>query len=257
MAIRANLECGSLLPLSARLLAGALGAGSKLPAEKAGASSRTPYRRDFDVALGWVVSYFGSTRSLYPSGTQYVWPYWVAQRFGGMEPHSTSHGNPVACTLLMFSHERRLPQNAILPPPSSRQTRRRFAASLPCLAPPSSNPISLNVTLASLDFQFSKPQKCQKYSVRIKGVVRCGFQVLTVYQTKPQQSTHNWSTAQDCVIGRTSGKRMVGRGWSSVLPITGSPEHSISAARGAGWRANLPEAEYSARLTFPSSRGAR
>ena len=52
MAIRANLECGSLLPLSARLLAGALSAGSKLPAEKAGASSRTPYRRDFDVALG-------------------------------------------------------------------------------------------------------------------------------------------------------------------------------------------------------------
>ena len=51
MAIRANLECGSLLPLSARLLAGALWAGSKLPAEKAGASSRTPYRRDFDVAL--------------------------------------------------------------------------------------------------------------------------------------------------------------------------------------------------------------
>ncbi len=28
----ANLECGSLLPLSARLLAGALGAGTKLPA---------------------------------------------------------------------------------------------------------------------------------------------------------------------------------------------------------------------------------
>ena len=51
MAIRANLECGSLLPLSARLLAGALWAGSKLPAQKAGASSRTPYRRDFDVAL--------------------------------------------------------------------------------------------------------------------------------------------------------------------------------------------------------------
>ena len=47
----ANLECGSLLPLSARLLAGALSAGSKLPAQKAGASSRTPYRRDFDVAL--------------------------------------------------------------------------------------------------------------------------------------------------------------------------------------------------------------
>ena len=51
MAIRANLECGSLLPLSARLLAGALSAGSKLPAQKAGASSRTPYRRDFDVAV--------------------------------------------------------------------------------------------------------------------------------------------------------------------------------------------------------------
>ena len=51
MAIRANLECGSLLPLSARLLGGALGAGSKLPAEKAGASSRTPNRRDFGVAL--------------------------------------------------------------------------------------------------------------------------------------------------------------------------------------------------------------
>ena len=51
MAIRANLECGSLLPLSASLLAGALWAGSKLPAQKAGASSRTPYRRDFDVPL--------------------------------------------------------------------------------------------------------------------------------------------------------------------------------------------------------------
>ena len=51
MAIRADLECGSLLPLSARLLAGALEAGSKLPAQKAGASSRTPFRRDFDVAL--------------------------------------------------------------------------------------------------------------------------------------------------------------------------------------------------------------
>ena len=45
------MECGSLLPLSARLLAGALWAGSKLPAQKAGASSRTPYRRDFDVTL--------------------------------------------------------------------------------------------------------------------------------------------------------------------------------------------------------------
>ncbi|MGO8791431.1 MAG: hypothetical protein ACLQVL_29135 [Terriglobia bacterium] len=61
MAIRANLECGSLLPLSARLLAGALWAGSKLPARKAGASSRTsrtPYRRDFDLTLpgGQVVS---------------------------------------------------------------------------------------------------------------------------------------------------------------------------------------------------------
>ncbi|MGO8788265.1 MAG: hypothetical protein ACLQVL_12905 [Terriglobia bacterium] len=43
MAIGANLECGSLLPLSARLLAGALWAGTKLPAQKAGASSRTPY----------------------------------------------------------------------------------------------------------------------------------------------------------------------------------------------------------------------
>ena len=52
MAIWANLECGSLLPLSARLLAGALWAGGKLPAQKAGASSRTPYRDDFDVPLG-------------------------------------------------------------------------------------------------------------------------------------------------------------------------------------------------------------
>ena len=52
MAIAANLECGSLLPLSARLLAGALWAGSKQPAQKAGASSRTPYRHDFDVPLG-------------------------------------------------------------------------------------------------------------------------------------------------------------------------------------------------------------
>ena len=47
----ANLECGSSLPLSARLLAGALRAGSKQPAQKAGASSRTPYRDDFDVTL--------------------------------------------------------------------------------------------------------------------------------------------------------------------------------------------------------------
>ena len=53
MAIRANLECGSLLPLSARLLAGALWAGSKLSAQKAGASSRTPNRRDFDVAVAF------------------------------------------------------------------------------------------------------------------------------------------------------------------------------------------------------------
>ena len=45
------MECGSSLPLSARLLAGALWAGSKLPAQKAGASSRTPYRHDFDVTL--------------------------------------------------------------------------------------------------------------------------------------------------------------------------------------------------------------
>ena len=45
------MECGSLLPLSARLLAGALGAGSKLPAQKAGASSRTPNRHDFDGTL--------------------------------------------------------------------------------------------------------------------------------------------------------------------------------------------------------------
>jgi len=44
------MECGSLLPLSARLVAGALGAGSNLPAQKAGASSRTPQRRDFDDA---------------------------------------------------------------------------------------------------------------------------------------------------------------------------------------------------------------
>ncbi|MGO8786687.1 MAG: hypothetical protein ACLQVL_04795 [Terriglobia bacterium] len=52
MAIWANLECGSSLPLSARLLAGALSAGSKLPAQKAGASSRTPYRDGFDAPLG-------------------------------------------------------------------------------------------------------------------------------------------------------------------------------------------------------------
>ncbi len=45
------MECGCLLPLSARLLAGALWAGSKLPAQKARASSRTPYRHDFDVPL--------------------------------------------------------------------------------------------------------------------------------------------------------------------------------------------------------------
>ena len=54
----ANLECGSLLPLSARLLAGALGAGSKLPAEKAGASS-PPRKREqapalqIDATLTW------------------------------------------------------------------------------------------------------------------------------------------------------------------------------------------------------------
>jgi hypothetical protein len=35
------MECGSSLPHSARLLAGALWAGSKLPSQKAGASSRT------------------------------------------------------------------------------------------------------------------------------------------------------------------------------------------------------------------------
>ncbi len=45
------MECGSSLPLSARLLTGALWAGSKLPAQKAGASSRTPYRHDFDGTL--------------------------------------------------------------------------------------------------------------------------------------------------------------------------------------------------------------
>ena len=45
------MECGSLLPLSACLLAGALGAGSKPPAQKAGASSRTPNRHDFDGTL--------------------------------------------------------------------------------------------------------------------------------------------------------------------------------------------------------------
>jgi hypothetical protein len=47
----APVECGSLLPLWARLLAGAPGTGSELPARKAGASSRTPYPRDFDMTL--------------------------------------------------------------------------------------------------------------------------------------------------------------------------------------------------------------
>ena len=48
------MECGSLLPLSGRLPAGALQAGTKIPAQnqKVGASSRTPYRLDFDVTLG-------------------------------------------------------------------------------------------------------------------------------------------------------------------------------------------------------------
>ncbi|PYV16603.1 MAG: hypothetical protein DMG21_11030 [Acidobacteria bacterium] len=44
----ALLECGSLLPLWVRPLVGATWAGSLLPARKAGASSRTPYRSDFD-----------------------------------------------------------------------------------------------------------------------------------------------------------------------------------------------------------------
>jgi hypothetical protein len=56
------MECGSSLPLSARLLAGALWAGSKLPAQKAGASSRTPYRHDFHVPL--VVTPHRPTNSL-------------------------------------------------------------------------------------------------------------------------------------------------------------------------------------------------
>ena len=45
------MGCGGLLPLSARRLAGALGAGSKLPARKAGVSSRTPNRHDFNGTL--------------------------------------------------------------------------------------------------------------------------------------------------------------------------------------------------------------
>lgn len=92
-----------------------------------------------------VVGYFGSTRSLYPCGTQYVWPYWVAHCSGGMQSHSTSHGIPAACTLLMFCREPMLPHTATLPPPSIRQTRRKF----PLLrrTPPSSSPISLNVMI--------------------------------------------------------------------------------------------------------------
>jgi hypothetical protein len=46
-----RLECGSLLPLSACLLAGAPVAGSKLPVPQAGASSRTPDGCDFDGTL--------------------------------------------------------------------------------------------------------------------------------------------------------------------------------------------------------------
>jgi hypothetical protein len=47
---RRIMECGGLLPLSARLLAGAPWAGSELPAMKAGASSCTPNLPDFGVA---------------------------------------------------------------------------------------------------------------------------------------------------------------------------------------------------------------
>ena len=59
------MECGSSLPLSARLLAGALWAGSKLPAQKAGASSRTPYRDDFDVTRHRAWSSLNSTSDLF------------------------------------------------------------------------------------------------------------------------------------------------------------------------------------------------
>jgi hypothetical protein len=48
------MECGSLLPLLALLLAGALGAGSELPVQKAGASSRTHYEGVPLVVLGLV-----------------------------------------------------------------------------------------------------------------------------------------------------------------------------------------------------------
>ena len=63
MAIRANLECGSLLPLSARLLAGALWAGSKLPAQKA---EQAPALH-IDATLTWPLT-FGPGYVKVPNG---------------------------------------------------------------------------------------------------------------------------------------------------------------------------------------------
>jgi hypothetical protein len=48
----------------------------------------------------------------------------------------------------MFPQDPTLPHTASFPPPSIKQTKRRFNLPCPCRTPPSSNPISLKVLAA-------------------------------------------------------------------------------------------------------------